>query len=90
VQVPLVGVFSVVVIVNVVAASEHFNNRDLGFENALWKGKQLTGFKVAELTRLGSLVIVADHEMDGLTPQTWMTPPDISRARYRNSTSRRR
>jgi hypothetical protein len=77
VLVPLTAAFTVLVIVNVVAASEHFKYRDLGFENALWKGKQLTGFKVAELTRPGSLIIVADHEMDGLTPQTWMTPPDV-------------
>ena len=41
------------------------------------EGKQLTGFKVAELTRPGSLIIVADHEMDGRTPQTWMTPPEV-------------
>jgi Dolichyl-phosphate-mannose-protein mannosyltransferase len=77
VLVPLIAALSVVVIVNIVAASMHFNNRDLGFEDALWKSKQLTGFKVAELTRPGSLIIVADHEMDGLTPQTWMTPPDV-------------
>jgi hypothetical protein len=77
VLVPLVAAFAVLVVVDVVASSERFNNRDLGFEDALWKGKQLTGFKVAELTRPGSLIIVADHEMDGLTPQTWMTPPDV-------------
>jgi 4-amino-4-deoxy-L-arabinose transferase-like glycosyltransferase len=75
--VPLIAAFSVLVIVNVAGASAHFNHRDLGFEDALWKGKQLTGFKVAELTRPGSLIVVADHQMDGLTPQTWMTPPDV-------------
>jgi hypothetical protein len=59
VLVPLIAAFSLLVVVNTVLASERFNNRDIGFENALWKGKQLTGFKVAELTRPGSLIIVA-------------------------------
>ncbi len=77
VLVPLIAAFSFLVVVNTFVASERFNNRDLAFEDALWKGKQLTGFKVAELTRPGSLIIIADHEMDGLTPQTWMTPPDV-------------
>jgi hypothetical protein len=77
VLVPLVAAFALLVFVNTVVASDRFNNRDLAFETALWRGKQLTGFKVAQLTRPGSLIIVADHEMDGLTPQTWMTPPDV-------------
>jgi 4-amino-4-deoxy-L-arabinose transferase-like glycosyltransferase len=77
VLVPLIAAFSLLVVVNAVAMSERFNNRDLAFETDLWKGKQLTGFKVAELTRPGSLIIVADHQMDGRTPQTWMTPPDV-------------
>jgi hypothetical protein len=77
VQVPLMAACSLLVVVNTVVASARFNNRDLAFENGLARGKQLTGFKVAELTRPGSLIIVADHEMDGLTPQTWMTPPDV-------------
>ena len=77
VLVPLMVGFSLLVLLNTVLASDRFNNRDIAFETALWKGKQLTGFKVAELTRPGSLIIVADHEMDGLTPQTWMTPPDV-------------
>lgn len=77
VLVPLIGAFSLLLVVNVMAASDRFNNRDLAFETALWRGKQLTGFKVAELTRPGSLIIVADHEMDGFTPLTWMTPPDV-------------
>jgi hypothetical protein len=75
--VPLIAAFTLLVVVNFVVMSNRFNTRDLGFETALWKGKQLTGYKVAELTRPGSLIIVADHEMDGLTPQTWMTPPDV-------------
>ena len=77
VLVPLMVAFSLLVVLNTVAASDRFNNRDLGVENALVRGRQLTGFKVAELTRPGSLIIVADDEMDGLTPQTWMTPPDV-------------
>jgi 4-amino-4-deoxy-L-arabinose transferase-like glycosyltransferase len=77
VLVPLIAVLSLLVVVNAVVMSERFNSRELAFETDLWKGKQLTGFKVAELTRPGSLIIVADHEMDGLTPQTWMTPPDV-------------
>jgi hypothetical protein len=77
VLVPVMVAFALLVIVNHVVASDRFNNRDLAFETELWRGKQLTGFKVAELTRPGSLIIVADHEMDGLTPQTWMTPPDV-------------
>jgi len=77
VVVPLVGALALIVIVNVAVASDRFNNRDLGFEKPLWLGKRLTGFKVAELTRPGSLIVVADHEMDGETPQTWMTPPEV-------------
>jgi hypothetical protein len=77
VLVPLIAGFVLLVVINTAVASDRFNNRDLAFENALWKGKQLTGFKVAELTRPGALIVVADHEMDGLTPQTWMTPPDV-------------
>jgi hypothetical protein len=75
--VPLSAAFILLVVVNFVAMSHLFNTRDLGFETALWTGKQLTGYQVAELTRPGSLIIVADHEMDGLTPETWMTPPDV-------------
>jgi 4-amino-4-deoxy-L-arabinose transferase-like glycosyltransferase len=77
VLIPLMAAFALLVVVNTVVASDRFNTRDLGFENALVRGRQLTGFKVAELTRPGSLIIVADDEMDGLTPQTWMTPPDV-------------
>ena len=77
VLVPAMVVLSLLVILNTVVAADRFNNRDLAFENDLARGKQLTGYKVAELTRPGSLIIVADHEMDGLTPQTWMTPPDV-------------
>ena len=75
--VPLATVLVVLTAVNFVVMSDRLNHRDLGFEIALWRGKQLTGFKVAALTRPGSLIIVADHEMDGLTPATWMTPPDV-------------
>jgi hypothetical protein len=74
---PLSATLGLVVVGNFVVMSYLFNNRDLGFESALWRGKQLTGYQVAALTRPGSLIIVADHEMDGLTPRTWMTPPDV-------------
>jgi hypothetical protein len=77
VLVPVMVAVCLLVILNTAVASDRFNNRDLAFENDLARGKQLTGFKVAELTRPGALIIVADHEMDGLTPQTWMTPPDV-------------
>jgi hypothetical protein len=76
-RVPLLAAFALLVVVNTALMADRFNHRDLAFETALAKGKQLTGFKVAQLTRPGSLIIVADHEMDGLTPKTWMTPPDV-------------
>ena len=77
VLVPLIAAFSLLVVVNVAVASDRFNNRDIAFENAFFEGKRLTGLKVAALTRPDSLLIVADHEMDGRTPQTWMTPPEV-------------
>ena len=77
VRVPLLAAFALLVVVNTAVMYGRFNNRDLAFETALWEGKRLTGLKVGELTRPGSLIIVADHEMDGLTPKTWMTPPDV-------------
>jgi hypothetical protein len=77
VVIPLMAGLALLVVLNTVVAYDRFNNRDLAFETAVWKGKQVTGIKVAELTRPGSLIIVADHEMDGLTPQSWMTPPDV-------------
>ena len=77
VRVPLLAAFALLVVVNTAVMSDRFNNRDLAFEKALWEGKRLTGLQVAARTRPGSLIVVADHEMDGLTPQTWMTPPDV-------------
>ena len=43
----------------------------------MWEKKKLTGQRMHALTKPGSLLIVVDTQMDDVTPEKSMTPPDV-------------
>ncbi|MBM2840277.1 MAG: 2 protein [Bacteroidetes bacterium] len=65
-----------ILVVNAISANQLYISRDTVFR-ALSLEKMKTGKAVAKLTAPGSLIIVVDADMDGVTPEHSMTPPDV-------------
>jgi hypothetical protein len=61
---------------NAVAANYVLEARGMDFRN-LSREKMRTGKALAALTSPDDLVVVVDADMDGRTPQTSMTPPEV-------------
>jgi hypothetical protein len=62
---------------NALYASERFDHRDRAFDYIVWQQKKTTGEVLKRLTKPGDLLIVSDTQMDEVTPETSMTPPDV-------------
>jgi Dolichyl-phosphate-mannose-protein mannosyltransferase len=62
---------------NTAWAAHRFEFRDRASTNADWQKRKVTGQRVNQLTRPGSLIIVVDTQMDDRTPETSMVPPDV-------------
>lgn len=62
---------------NTAWATRRFELLDRGRTNAEWRKREITGRRVNELTRPGSLIVVVDTQNDDRTPQTSMVPPDV-------------
>jgi hypothetical protein len=68
-----VGVF----LANAIFASVLFDSRGLHDISSYWRGEKRTGLAVGRITQQGSLIIVADGQMDDFSPDRSMTPPDV-------------
>lgn len=62
---------------NAWVANHRFVTRDRAIDSEQWALKQRTGLRVGALTSPGSMIIVADDQMDKYTPAQSMTPPDV-------------
>jgi hypothetical protein len=62
---------------NVAWAERRFESRDRAQDSDVWKKKKVTGQLVKKLTRPDALVIVVDDQMDAVTPDKSMSPPDV-------------
>lgn len=69
--------FALLFALNVIWAVRLFETRDRFYEARDWEKKKHTGQVVKTMTVPGSLLIVVDTQMDGETPETSMTPPDV-------------
>jgi hypothetical protein len=61
--------------VNVAWATHRFFARDRAIDSKMWQQKKVTGMRVKELTRPGSLVIVVD--VQNRPKEKSMSPPDV-------------
>jgi 4-amino-4-deoxy-L-arabinose transferase-like glycosyltransferase len=68
-----VGLFGL----NAAWAERRFETRDRAQDSVVWAQKKTTGLLVKQLTRADALLIVVDTQMDAVTPQTSMSPPDV-------------
>jgi hypothetical protein len=73
----MVGALVSLIVVGALVNERRLTSRDLALESASWEQKKLTGIKVKQVTRPGSLIVVADDQMDAVDPQHSMTPPDV-------------
>jgi len=62
---------------NAAVAGELFVRRDRSNDSPNWLKKKLTGQRLKPLIRPGALLIVVDTQMDDVTPERSMTPPDV-------------
>ena len=67
----------VVFLANAVLAGQRFESRDHAFDILVWGQKKRTGEVLKSLTQPGDRLIVSDTQMDQVTPETSMTPPDV-------------
>jgi hypothetical protein len=68
-----VGLFGL----NAAWAERRFETRDRAQDSAVWAKKKVTGLLVKQLTRPDALLIVVDTQMDAVTPDHSMSPPDV-------------
>jgi 4-amino-4-deoxy-L-arabinose transferase-like glycosyltransferase len=69
--------FGIVFALNAVGASALFYVQGLRVITAFWEEDKRTGLAVGASTIPGSLIIVADTQMDDVTPERSMTPPNV-------------
>ena len=62
---------------NAAWAERRFETRDRAQDSAVWAKKKVTGLLVKQLTRPDALLIVVDTQMDAVTPDHSMSPPDV-------------
>ena len=71
------GFLVVAFIANAAVAAARFERRDRAMDRVVWQKMKRTGELVKQLTKPGALVIVSDTQMDHLTPEKSMTPPEL-------------
>ncbi|HVW29431.1 MAG TPA: glycosyltransferase family 39 protein [Polyangiaceae bacterium] len=71
------GAVLAALLANAVVSGVLFVRVDRAFDDSLWQAQKQTGRRVGELTKPGSLLVVVDHQMDDVTPERSMTPPDV-------------
>jgi 4-amino-4-deoxy-L-arabinose transferase-like glycosyltransferase len=69
--------FGLLFFVNAAAAEQRFETRDRAIDSKTWLQKKQTGMRLRPLTKPGALLIVVDTQMDMVSPEQSMTPPDV-------------
>lgn len=75
---PAVAVSTLLIVgtaANVAWSTERFFRRDRAIDSKMWEQKKVTGMRVKELTRVGSLIIVVD--VQHRVKEKSMSPPDV-------------
>src|SRR5262249_3529259 len=68
---------AILLLSNAAWSLQRFQHRDRPFIGEAWAKKKRTGRVVGQLAAPDALLLVVDEEMDRVTPERSMTPPDV-------------